>query len=66
MRASRRGHGTCSSACMNGTYMAIYTLLAIGVALLILCGALVFVDTARRGNRQFKWASRGNRGGPKA
>jgi hypothetical protein len=47
------------------TNMAIYTLLAIGVALLIFLGALVFVDTARRGNRQFKWASRGGRSDPK-
>jgi hypothetical protein len=46
--------------------MAIYTLLGIGIAVLIFLGALVFVDAARRGNRRFKWAARQGRSEPKA
>ena len=38
--------------------IAVYTLLGIAVVLLIFLGALAFVDAARKGNRQFKWASR--------
>ena len=33
-----------------------YVLLAVGIILLIFIGALVFVDSARRGNRRFKWS----------
>lgn len=36
--------------------MAVYTLLGIAIVLLIFLGALAFVDAARKGNRQFKWA----------
>jgi hypothetical protein len=39
--------------------IAVYTLLGIVVVLLILFSALAFVAAARRGNRKFKWASRG-------
>jgi hypothetical protein len=46
--------------------MAIYTLLGIGIAVLIFVAALVFVDTARRGNRRFKWAGRQGRSERKA
>ncbi len=50
----------------DGDPMAIYTLLGIGIALLIFLGALAFVDAARRGNRQFKWASRVGRPAPRS
>jgi len=46
--------------------IAVYTLLGIAVVLLIFLGALAFVDAARKGNRQFKWASRGPRPGEDA
>ena len=32
-----------------------YTALALGLVVLIFLGALFFVQTARRGNRRFKW-----------
>lgn len=38
--------------------IAVYTLLGFAVVLLIFLGALAFVNAARKGNRQFKWASR--------
>ena len=38
--------------------IAVYTLLGIAVVLLIFLGALAFVDAARKGNRQLKWAAR--------
>jgi hypothetical protein len=40
------------------TSIAIYTVLGLAVVLLIFLGALAFVNAARKGNRQFKWASR--------
>jgi hypothetical protein len=46
--------------------IAVYTLLGIAVVLLIFLAALAFVDAARKGNRQFKWASRGPRPGDDA
>jgi len=38
-----------------------WTLLAIAIVLLIFLGALVFVETARKGNRRFKWEQRARR-----
>jgi hypothetical protein len=38
-----------------GGNIVFYVLLAVGIILLIFSGALVFVDSARRGNRRFKW-----------
>ena len=38
-----------------GGNITFYVLLAVGIVLLIFISALVFVDTARRGNRRFKW-----------
>lgn len=38
---------------------AFFTLLGLGLAVLIFLAALVFVNSARRGNRRFKWGSRG-------
>jgi len=35
-----------------------WTFFGFAVAVLIFVGALVFVDTARKGNRRFKWAQR--------
>jgi hypothetical protein len=35
--------------------ITFYISLAVGIILLIFAGALVFVDSARRGNRRFKW-----------
>jgi hypothetical protein len=32
-----------------------YTLLALGLIVLIFVGALVFVQASRKGNRRFKW-----------
>ena len=32
-----------------------YTVLALGLVVMIFVGALVFVQAARRGNRRFKW-----------
>ena len=46
--------------------IAVYTLLGIAVVLLIFLAARAFVDAARKGNRQFKWASRGPRPGDDA
>src|SRR5882672_2193818 len=46
--------------------MAIYILTALAIVVLIFLGALVFVDAARRGNRQFKWAGRQPPSEPKA
>ena len=41
--------------------MTVWTLLGVAIALLVLLGALALVDAARKGNRQFKWVSRGRR-----
>jgi len=38
-----------------GGNITFYVLLAIAIILLIFISALVFVDSARRGNRRFKW-----------
>jgi hypothetical protein len=38
-----------------GGNITFYTLLAVGIILLIFVGAMIFVDSARRGNRRFKW-----------
>jgi hypothetical protein len=39
--------------------IAVYTLLGFAIVVLIFLGALTFVNAARRGNRAFKWAGRG-------
>jgi hypothetical protein len=36
--------------------IAVYTLLAVSIVLGIFFGALMFVNAARKGNRQFKWS----------
>jgi heme exporter protein D len=47
---------------MDGSLdIAIYTLLGIGISLLILVGALAVVDTVCRRNRQLKWVLREHR-----
>ena len=38
-----------------GANITFYVVLAIAIILGIFIGALVFVDSARRGNRRFKW-----------
>ncbi len=32
-----------------------YTVLALGLVVMIFLGALIFVQASRRGNRRFKW-----------
>jgi heme exporter protein D len=44
----------------NG-HIAFYVILAVGIILLIFVSALVFVDSARKGNRRFKWTGRSQR-----
>jgi hypothetical protein len=38
-----------------GANITFYVVLAVVIILGIFIGALVFVDSARRGNRRFKW-----------
>ena len=41
---------------MGGIDSAVsYTVLALGLVVMIFVGALVFVQASRRGNRRFKW-----------
>jgi hypothetical protein len=57
-RASAGARNLLRFAMSPNVVIAVYTLLGVAVVLLIFLGALAFVDAARKGNRQFKWASR--------
>jgi hypothetical protein len=43
--------------------IAVYTLLALAIALLVFFGALRFVAAAKRGHRRFKWRAAPSEGG---
>ena len=52
-----RAQNLLNQAMISGAAWS-WTFFGLAVAVLIFVGALVFVDTARKGNRRFNWAQR--------